>query len=286
MVQLVNTNNEQQILKIDIEVYQPSRIRVILEDADQENTVFTDRFEDIQSGRHTFLVRLPLVRLNTNVFVFNEDNGDVDNDTSFEVINISKQHLIKRLDLIDLRNQALKNFIIFAQSFAYNAGNLRTNDPNDASDCYVSDCNNYVIKYLDVIVDEKGVEIPTPASINTMVDKYGNQIPYCPPLINTNIVIDCCSKQFRDYTVPMRMAILFHEFSHVYLNKEMRDETEADLNGLMIYLSLGYPRVEAFEAWLDTFWEVDTPENCQRYEIMQKFIEDFENNKILINTRF
>jgi hypothetical protein len=256
------------ILKIDVEVYQPSRIRVIVEDADQENTVFTNRYEDIQSGKHTFLVRLPLVGKRTNVFVFNEDNGIVENDNTFKVINLSKEHLLKRLDLIDLRNPTLKNFIVFAQRFAYNCGNLKTNDPSNDNDVYVSDCGNFAIKYLDVIVDENGQAIPTPASIQT------------------NGLIDCCSQQFREYTVPMRMAILFHEFAHIYLNQNPSDETEADLNGLMIYLALGYPRVEAFEAWIDTFWDVDTDENCQRYEIMEQFIENFEKNKILFNTRF
>jgi hypothetical protein len=274
------------ILRIDVEIYQPSRIRVIVEDADQENTVFTDRFEDIQGGQHTFKIRLPLVGERVNVFVFNEENGDIDNDDSFQITNISKEHLIKRLDLIDLRNVALKNFILFAQRFSYNAGNLPTNNPSDNSSCYVSDCNNYVIKYVDVITDENGTPIPTPASILASVDEQGTPIPYYPPQINTNIAIDCCSQQFRGYTVPMRMAILLHEFAHYYLNENPEDETEADLNGLMIYLSLGYPRVEAYEAWIDTFWDVDTEENCERFQIIQKFIEDFETNKILINTRF
>lgn len=256
------------ILKIDVQVMQPSRIRVIVEDADQENTCFTDRFEDIQFGSHTFLVRLPLVGKSCNIIVFNEDNGLVDNDSSFKVTNISKQHLIKRLDLIDLRNHKLKNFIIFAQRFAYFAGNLPTNNPDNDEDFYVSDCKSYAIKYLDEIVDENGNKIPTPASIQS------------------NGLIECCSEQFVGYTVPMRMAILFHEFAHVYLNQDESDETEADINGLMIYLSLGYPRVEAYQAWIDTFWNVDTPENLLRYQIMEQFIDDFENNKVLINNKF
>ncbi len=255
-------------LKVDVTVYQPSRIRLIVEDADQENTVFTNRFLDIQSGNDTFLVRLPLVGKNTNVVVFNEFNGLSENDSSFAVTNISKQHLVKRLDLIDFRNPKIKNFVVFAQKFCYNAGVLRTNDPTNDNDVYVSDCKQYAIKYLDVIVDENGRPIPTPASIQT------------------NGLIDACCIQFRDYTVPMRMAILLHEFAHIYLNQDPANETEADLNGLMVYLSLGYPRVEAFEAWIDTFWEVDTDENLQRYKIMEDFITNFEKNKILFNARF
>ena len=49
----------------------------------------------------------------------------------------------------------------------------------------------------------------------------------------------------------MRMAILLHEFSHFYLNDRMEDETEADLNGLLIYLALGYPRIEAYQSFFN-----------------------------------
>ena len=81
----------------------------------------------------------------------------------------------------------------------------------------------------------------------------------------------------------MRMAILTHEFSHVFLNVNPNDETEADLNGLLIYLSLGYPRIEAHEAWIDTFENSPTDGNMERYEIMEQFIEDFENGNLIIH---
>jgi hypothetical protein len=49
----------------------------------------------------------------------------------------------------------------------------------------------------------------------------------------------------------MRFAILCHEFSHFYVNDNMDDESEADINGLLIYLGLGYPRIEGYQAFLD-----------------------------------
>ena len=66
-------------------------------------------------------------------------------------------------------------------------------------------------------------------------------------------VIEISKKYFKQYTVPMRMAILLHEFAHFYLNNNPRDESEADLNALTIYLSMGYPRIEAYQAWLEVF---------------------------------
>jgi hypothetical protein len=86
------------------------------------------------------------------------------------------------------------------------------------------------------------------------------------------------------------MAILLHEFSHFYLNAEINDETEADKNALMIYLGLGYPRIEACEAFLDTFikssqgptplTEEQLAVNSRRYNIIHKYIQDFEKNNL------
>jgi Zn-dependent M32 family carboxypeptidase len=71
------------------------------------------------------------------------------------------------------------------------------------------------------------------------------------------------------------MAILLHEFSHFYLNDDVSNETEADLNGLTIYLGLGYPIREAFAAFGETFIGSPTPQNKQRYDIIDKFIRDY-----------
>ena len=70
----------------------------------------------------------------------------------------------------------------------------------------------------------------------------------------------------------MRMAILLHEFSHYYLNSDVANETEADLNGLTIYLGLGYPIREAYQAFTSTFIGYPTEQNKQRYDIIDKFI--------------
>ena len=83
-------------------------------------------------------------------------------------------------------------------------------------------------------------------------------------------------------TIPMRLAILLHEFSHFYLNETMDDEIEADLNGLLIYLGLGYPRIEAYQAFLETFKGVPSEQNKNRYDVINKFINDFEKVNMII----
>ena len=83
-------------------------------------------------------------------------------------------------------------------------------------------------------------------------------------------------------TVPNRMAILLHEFSHYYLNDNMDDEIEADLNGLLIYLGLGYPRIEAFEVFTKTFMNAPTEDNMVRFDKIKNFIDNFENHNFYL----
>ena len=56
----------------------------------------------------------------------------------------------------------------------------------------------------------------------------------------------------------------------------MKDEVEADLNGLQMYLALGYPRIEAHEVYLATFYQYQSDVNIERYERIKDFIDKFE----------
>ena len=263
MQKTIITRYEEETLKITVKSNTDISLRLIVKDADKENTVFTDRNREF-SGTFIFYVRMPLCGNKTDIMLFDESNPQ--DDSSFSLVSIERMALQKRMDLIDLKNGQLRRFIKFAQRFAFNAGCIRTNDPNNDKDFYYSDDGQFFIKYLPDIVDENGDVLPTPSRIES-----GSGI------------IEVSQNDFIGYTVPMRMAILTHEFSHVFLNVNPNDETEADLNGLLIYLSLGYPRIEAHEAWIDTFENSPTDGNMERYEIMEQFIEDFENGNLIIH---
>jgi hypothetical protein len=72
------------------------------------------------------------------------------------------------------------------------------------------------------------------------------------------------------------MCILLHEFSHYYLNTDIANETEADLNGLLIYLGLGYPRIDAYNVFSQVFITAPNSVNTNRMKIIDKFIRNFE----------
>jgi hypothetical protein len=212
-------------------------------------------------GDKEFVVRMPLSPNTAIITVFNEANGnrDVNNDNSIKVTYITKAPLEKRMDLVDFANHEICNFVSFSQKFAFNAGVLPCKT-------YLSANQLFRIDYLPFIENRKtGEKLSTPARIGISSGK-----------------IEVSKEAFIKMTIPMRMAILLHEFSHVYVNSDIKDETEADLNGLLIYLSLGYPRIEAYEAFLKTFIGTPTAQNKVRYDIINNFIKNFEKTNVVI----
>jgi len=254
MIYQVPTRYEELTLVIKVFTNSAVNIRIKVIDADQPNTTFTNR-DKIVDGESIFFVRMPVSPKTALVYVYNDEVGNLPTgqDKSFDVDSISKEMLEKKLDVIDFANPLVRSFVNFCTRFCYNAGSL-------SSGTYVSDDKKFVIKYLSIIEDN-GQEQTTPARIE----------------LNTG-VIEVSKKQFVEFTIPNRMAILLHEFSHVYLNDNQDDEVEADLNGLLIYLGLGYPRIEAFEVFASTFMNAPTDQNKMRFDKIKNFIDNFENH--------
>lgn len=250
MIYTIPTHYEPLTLVVKVSTKSPQKIRIKVFDAEQPNTYFTDRYKTI-NGRQEFQIFMPLSGRKCVLSIYNESYGEVPNDNSFIVEKIEKEHLRTKLEVIDYSNQLLTSFLGFAKRFCYNAGTLDVGS-------YVSDDNKFLIQY-DSVISDNGQEQTTPARIDT-----------------TSGRIEVSKKQFIKFTIPNRMAILLHEFSHVYLNDNVDDEIEADLNGLLIYLGLGYPRIEAFEVFGKTFENAPSEENRIRYDKIKKFIDNFD----------
>lgn len=244
---------EPIMIKVVVKTSSPQNIVLKVSDPTQANTFFTDRTKVID-GTQDLFVRMPLSPNTALLSIYNEKNGNQPKgqDTSFEVVKIEKEDLDITLQKTKMDTMSVRNFVAFAQKFSFNAGWITA--PRD----YMSAVGGYKIEYLPFIVNSKGEKMATPARIST---KNGR--------------IQVSQESFRGMTIPMRMAILLHEYSHYYLNSDIANETEADLNGLTIYLGLGYPIREAYEAFGQTFIGFPTAQNKQRYDIINKFIRDY-----------
>lgn len=258
----VYTGTDEQILKISIRITtgRQEKIRLIVCDADQNNTVFTNRYK-VSDGEENFYVRLAIAPKVALVQIYNEAIGNrpEKQENTFTLIGqgIEKMPLEKKMDVVDMRNPDIRSFVRFAEGFCYYMGIMKTGY------CESRD-GRIKINFMPVITRDNGEESATPARIS-----------------ENSKIIDVSQSIMLPFTVPMRFAILCHEFAHCYLNATPESEIEADLQGLLIYLGLGFPRIEAHRAFTQTFQGAATPLNEKRYRILKKFIEDFENHKFL-----
>ena len=256
----MQTRYDEMCLVIKVAVTMPTVVRLKIYDEDKPKTIFTDRYKTVD-GQFTFYVRMPLTSKSVVIAIYDDRKGNLskDKETNIKVLSIEKTPLEKRMDVVDITNPNVANFVDFAQRFCFNSNYLETNQS------YQSDKGNLVIEYLPNIVNHDGKELTTPARISKTTGR-----------------IQVSKKQFDTYTVPMKFAILCHEFSHFYVNDDMNNESEADLNGLLIYLGLGYPRIEGYQAFLEVFKDSPSDGNKKRYDRIDRFIKNFEKNKMVM----
>lgn len=254
----ITTNHSPVTLKVLIQTDSPQKVRLRVFDEENPKRVFTNRYKTI-TGEEALFVRMPLspdkaiVEVISNKGIVKQGEKE-----QFKLKSVEKQPLERRIDVGDISNGQIRSFVEFAQRFAFNMDEL---EPS----VYTSADRNYYINLLPMIKGKNGGELNTPARISKRTG-----------------IIQVSKKAFEPMTIPMRLAILMHEFSHFYLNDTMDDEIEADLNGLLIYLGLGYPRIEAYQAFLETFKGVPSEQNKNRYDVINKFINDFEKMNMVI----
>lgn len=243
-------------IEIVLRTASPERIMLKVFDKNKPNTYYTRRYKTI-NGVGKLIVKMPQSPKVATVQIYNTRFGNLpaNKDKSFHVESINPQPLKRKKYKFQHRNPSAWKFLKFAQEFSENAGIYSA-----GWSVYKSDDGKYRIDYLDVIKDKKsGRPLKTPSRINA-----------------ESGIIEVSKKHFQNYTVPMRMAILLHEYAHVFMNKVPADEVEADLNALWIYMAMGYPTIEAHQAFLYVFKTTPTGLNGQRYKKIKQFIDNFE----------
>lgn len=147
-------------------------------------------------------------------------------------------------------------FIRFAKWFAIQMEQLQAGEKGTL---YQSE--GFTILYLDVIKDGR-VELTTPARI-----------------AKTSGVIEVSKKVVRDYTVPMLIVMLLHEYAHKYKNpeygKEIENELTADLIACHIALNLGFDPLEVENCFRAVFAKKQTDLNRRRMYAITDFIRLF-----------
>ncbi len=252
-----NSNRKPCTVVIKVQTGRSQKIILKVRDAYKKNSYYTNRWAHIK-GKGVFYVRMPQSPAKGIIEIYNAKNGNLKKgqDKSFRVTSLQVGKVKTKLNPLRSGNKQLNNFVRFAQEFSERAPIISA-----GNSVYQSDDGQFRIDYLDVIRSSKdGKPMATPARIS-----------------QNRGIIEVSKKYFMKYTIPMRMAILLHEYSHFYLNQKMEDEIEADLNAMLVYLSLGYPRIEAHEAFLEVFKGSPSNQNVVRYQTLKNFITSYDS---------
>ncbi len=248
----VDRHFPNQTIKVPIRTYGKTRIVCRVHNKTKPYTRYFDT-SPLINGFDNFIIKIPKMPPSVVIEVYNEANGNKEQDSTFLVGKISVEAIKQGWQISKIMDPTVSSFARFSDDFAENAGILSAR-----SSVYMSPCGRFKIDYKDVIRDDKGKELRTPARINA---KTG--------------LIEISKKYYIHYTVPGRKAINWHEFSHVFRNTNKADEMEADKNAIMIYLGTGNPTVEAYNVFLKVFKNSPHALNRKRYDELNKFIRSF-----------
>jgi len=246
----VYVGSQPTTLVIPIETAQEHKIGIRVKSVENPNTLYVDRYKTI-NGRADIEVGMPIAPEKVIVEVYNQPMGMISMNGGYRVGKIIQKPLQDMPQCINYSNPKIKSALPFFTKFSAIAGFADAGDK-----VYYDKTFEFVIVYKDSIPEA----METPARIHAQKG-----------------FIEVSAEYFRRYTIPMRMAVLLHEFSHFWLNRDIDSEIEADLNGLALYLSLGYPRIPAFNSFVKVFMNAPTAQNHERMEIIKKFISNFDS---------
>lgn len=260
------TNKLPHTVVVGISTSGPQKFRFEALDPQKPNTYYINHVGHV-NGYREFELRFPTAPDNIILNIYNTATGNYteDQDPTFR---------LTKFEAVKLKTHPIwltpkdRSFIKFAQHFSESASIKTATLQDGTPSIYRSDDAQFVIDYYDVIYDRKLKQvINTPARIG-----------------HETGIIEASKNAFVQYTIPMRMIILLHEYSHKYKNPKnglpIGSETGADIAALMMYLSLGYSPLEAHQAFLYVFNEANNEMNHKRYLIISDFIKRFERGEI------
>jgi len=216
--------------------------------------IFSDRRIRLDKSR-TVLVKLPIVSEQLRVSLQNEhlQNG-------FTPFTIEQIKVIEDTKCpVELNNRD-KDFIRFAKWFAVTVEKL---EAGEKGTLYQSE--GFTILFLDTIKDGV-IELTTPARI-----------------ARESGVIEVSKKAIKDYTVPMLIVMLLHEYAHKFKNpeygKKVENELTADLIACNIALNLGFDPLEVESCFRAVFSKKNTDLNKRRIKAIMDFIALFNKTE-------
>lgn len=254
--QQYESDNRKFSIIVNVTCPKSKKIRVWAEDFGKPNSKYVDR-EILVEGKRSIYFSFPVSPKTLFIGALNSDNPK---DTDFQVTLIETKLRDYNVWLDSNTEQFLKLAVNFCQVCGFEKAT-----PNGR--IFTNGSEKFRIRYYDVIRDfPTGKPLGTPARI-------GHQTG----------IIDIAKCKYDKYTIPMRMMIMLHEFSHKYKNPKIglkiSDEVGADINALYIYLGLGFSKIDAICVYANVFLKAQTPSNIDRMRKINDYINKFENEE-------
>jgi len=251
MEQTWETNKRSLSLDVSIKCQKKCRFRVIASDF-KKNSKYADRTIEVD-GYRTIYISLPTSPDKLRIVV-------TPIDKSQDYIVSIKEKPLKTYSIN--KDAEMLQFVSFAQQFVTQCG---YENAMLSGRFFTTPDKKFKIKYFPFI-KHHGKPSTTPARIG-----------------HSTGMIEVSKLHFDRYTIPMRMCILLHEFSHVYRNPKqglkIENEVAADMNALYIYLGLGYSKVDAIYVFANVFLKAQTESNMDRMRKIMDYIKRFENQE-------
>ena len=181
------------------------------------NTHYFRRKAYVEKGRkRSIQIPLPVSPMKLELEVYDKRTGD---DAGIRLLDF-KVILMGQPKIWTTPEQ--QRYMDFSIQFAQKAGYVNTG-------FYDSEESEFLFQYLPSIKDSNGQELITPARTHRKMPR-----------------VQISQRLFKQFTIPVRVAILAHEGCHWFLNT--RSQTTADLCGMRQYLDYGFPKIEAVYA--------------------------------------
>jgi len=248
-------------LKITVRAPKGTLIKINVMDDVRPDTCYSSTTGEVRGSRHAFYIPLPISPEKGYMNIFTVDKHGKKTGAKFTVVKKQQLPLITNFNLFDTSNPMIFQAVDFFKDFVTRASFLsagKMNKDDTGGSFYTSNDGQIVIQYVDEIIDwcpyrknKDGVEEKNP--------NYGKAVATSMRINSATGQIQCSKKYMLTYSIPERMAILLHEFSHYYLNRVQKNEYEADFNAILIYFGLGFSKREGGSS----FWKVfeRTPSN-------------------------
>ena len=251
-----NSNNRAFSLTITVECNGKKKFRAWSEELKKPNSKYADR-EFIVDRKRTIFFSFPVSPKMLFLGVLNSDNPK---DSDFKVTIEETELTTYNIWMDGETNRFLQLAVNFSQQCGFETA-------SDTGRSFTTDDREFIIKYFNAIKDQKtGKFMNTPARIG-----------------HTTGIIEVAKFKFDTYTIPMRLIILLHEFSHKYKNPkiglEISNEVGADINALYIYLGLGFSKIDAICVFANVFLKAQTKGNIERMRKIMDYIQKFENQE-------